>query len=91
MILSLIYDLSVVDWSKCLDYAKTKTVKLVADLWNQKLSVGEIEEIIHKSRTTVRECLKEAVILNLCDYSVAESRLRGAKLNKKRKEELAIV
>lgn len=86
--LSSIYDLSVVDWAKCLDYAKTKTVKLAADLWNQELSVGEIEEIIHKSRTTVRECLKEAVILNLCDYSVEESRLRGAKLNKKRKEEL---
>ena len=86
--LNQIYDLSIVDWAKCLDYAKTKIVTLVADLWNQELSVSEIAETLHKSRTTVRERLVDATILNLCDYSVEESRLRGAKLNKKRKEEL---
>ena len=86
--LSEIYDLSKVDWAECLDYAKSERVQEIADLWNDKLSLGEICEIAHLSRTNVRKHLLSGKQLGLCDYSVEESRLRGAKLNKKRKEEL---
>ena len=74
--------------AECLDYAKSERVQEVADLWNDKLSLGEICERTHLSRTNVRKHLLSGKQLGLCDYSVEESRLRGAKLNKKRKEEL---
>ena len=86
--LSEIYDLSKIDWAECLDYAKSERVQEIADLWNDKLSLGEICEMAHLSRTNVRKHLLSGKQLGLCDYSVEESRLRGAKLNKKRKEEL---
>lgn len=86
--LSEIYDLSKVDWAECLDYSKSERVQEIADLWNDKLSLGEICERTHLSRTNVRKHLLSGKQLGLCDYSVEESRLRGAKLNKKRKEEL---
>lgn len=86
--LSNIYDLSKVDWMECLDYTKSEMVQEIANLWNDKLPLGEICEKVHLSRTNVRKHLQNGKELGLCDYSIEESRLRGAKLNKKRKEEL---
>lgn len=84
-----LYDLSKVDWNKCLDYAKSERVQEISDLWNSKLSLGEICKTSHMSRTNVRKHLQNGKQLGLCDYSIEESRLRGIKLKKKRNEELA--
>jgi len=62
------FDLSSIDWNKCLFYASSSMVRHVADLYNAGYSNAEIANKLRVSRTTMWKWLKTASKLNLCDY-----------------------
>lgn len=67
--LSEIYDLSIVDWLKCHEYACSTLVKVACDLWNNGNDVKQICKIMKiKSGTTVRKYLKNGTELGWSDY-----------------------
>ena len=67
--LSILYDLSNIDWKKCFEATGISNVKRCADLWNQGItSTREISNIISMDITSVISYLKRAKILGLCDF-----------------------
>lgn len=66
--LNELFDLSIVDWKKCLFYASSSMVKHTADLYNLGYSNTEISKKLHVSMTTVWKWLKTASKLNMCAY-----------------------
>lgn len=66
--LSELFDLSIVDWSKCLLYASSSMVVHTAKLYNEGYTNTEISKILHVSMTTVWKWLKTAGELKLCNY-----------------------
>lgn len=71
-----VFDLSYVDWEYCDCNAQKTLIKPVADLYNQGLSVSEIQKIIGYCINTIRRWLTMAAKYNLCNYNRKESRRR---------------
>lgn len=63
--------------SKCEQAALSKTVSETASLWNDGMTVTEIENKIGRSRNAVISYLKRASDIGLCRYSEYEARKRG--------------
>lgn len=79
--LSNLFDLSVIDWNKCHEFACNSLVKITCDLWNSGVkSTIKISEIIKVSDVTVAKYLKQGVGLCWCDYDPKEVRVRIGKL-----------
>ena len=69
--LSILYDLSIIDWNKCFEATGISNVKRCADLWNSGMkNTKEISEEISMDRTSVIGYLKRAKTLGLCDYEL---------------------
>lgn len=77
--LSIILDLSDIDWIKCDREAQKKLVVEVAKLYNNGLSMQEIKSRLNFNIKTIRKWLKQATNVGLCDYSAKEMRIRGGK------------
>lgn len=71
-----IFDLSCVDWEYCDCNAQKTLIKQVVDLYNQGLSVSEIQKIVGYYINTIRRWLTTAAKYNLCNYNRKESRRR---------------
>lgn len=63
-----LFDLSVVDWIKCEEYAVNSILIKVCELWKEHCSVSQICEMIKCNRSTVWRYVNRGKELNLCDY-----------------------
>lgn len=77
-----LFDLSLIDFCKCGEFACSNLVKIVADLWNNGLSIKEIIEETEFSSSRVQHYLRRASKCNMCDWTPQESRIRGRKTQK---------
>lgn len=66
--LSVIFNLSNVDWRQCGYYASGSLVHETAKLYNDGISMEEISCILKYSKDSIRNFLKKATQLQLCDY-----------------------
>lgn len=72
--LSTIFDLSLIDWINCHEYACDSLVLKVCEVWrtNKDMMSSEIGKLLKLDKHTVIKYLKHGSYLGLCDYSEAE-------------------
>ncbi len=67
--LSVLFDLSNIDWDKCSLITFTSKVKFITDLWNNGMkNTKDISEYTGIHICTVISSLKKAAEIGLCDY-----------------------
>ena len=81
--LSLLFDLSVIDWVLCDNRAKSKLIIQAASLYNQGLCLAEIKSVLNYSKITIAKWLRQAKNIGLCDYDAKEAQSRGARFARK--------
>jgi len=65
-----LFDLSIIDWSKCEEYINKVSIKTACDHWNSGIkSSPKIAKVMGLSNTTVVSYLNRGVELELCDYN----------------------
>ena len=66
-----IFDLSIIDWNKCLEFGLTNLMRLACKYKkeNPNLTTVDISKIMNVSSVTVRNWLKIGSGLNLCSYN----------------------
>lgn len=79
--LSDLFNLNNINWVECDKYGQTKMIPEVARLYNQGLSIPEIQNIIGYHRKTIGRWLKQANNIGLCCYDLHESLIRSARNN----------
>jgi hypothetical protein len=72
-VLSEIFDLSIIDWIRCNEFACSNLVNIAADLWNKGYGVYAIVKEMCLADTTVVRYLKQAAECGLCDYTKENS------------------
>lgn len=82
-------DLSIVDFSECGEFACSNLVKVVADLWNDGLSVKDIVEEMQFSPARVQDYLRKSSKCNMCDWTPQGSHKRSAEMRKGEKHHMA--
>jgi predicted RNA-binding Zn-ribbon protein involved in translation (DUF1610 family) len=80
--LSSIFDLSIVNWNKCLEYCTTSLIKEAADLYNKNMLLKDIAKTLCRHCTTISRWLKQASIIGLCDYHVSSVYQRCKEISK---------
>ena len=75
--MSVIFDLSNVDWNMCNQLSLRSLVKTVSDLWNSGYTIQDIICIVHYSGTTIRKWLKQGKLARICDYTPNEAKIRS--------------
>lgn len=81
--LSEIFDLSNINWEKCLEKSMRDNNKIYSDLWNEGYGTKEICYITKKSSGTVVKWLKQGKMLKWNNYSLEESNKRRNLYNSK--------
>ena len=81
--LSIILDLSVIDWNYCDQVARSSMICTVANMYDSGMTIKEIIESTGYGHTTIHKWLKHAASINLCTYNPNESKLRSRKLVEK--------
>lgn len=66
--LSDMFDLSNINWNKCLEATMTSNIKTACGLWMSGLNVREISKNMDLSDSAIRKYLKQGAKLNWCDY-----------------------
>lgn len=85
-----IFDLSIIDWLKCEEFALNNRIKEVCEYKkdNSNMSTIDIGKIFKLKDITIRRYLKQGTELGWCNYNVEEelikSRQKIADSNKKR-------
>lgn len=64
------------DWNEILKHSMKSIVINVSNLWNDGLSISEIQHRVKIDRHTIRNYLKRTAKIGLCNYSKEESRSR---------------
>lgn len=69
-----IYDISAVDWTKCLEFALSSLVKRVCDYWNTHISITtkDVAKEFNLDESTIRKYLKTGSKLKWCNYNAKE-------------------
>ncbi|OSA92843.1 UNVERIFIED_ORG: hypothetical protein B2H93_13540 [Clostridium botulinum] len=68
--LNNIFNLNIINWLKCNEFALSNRVKEACDLWNKEVySIKEISSIMHINSTTTRTYLKNGTENNWCNYN----------------------
>ena len=80
--LSNLFDLSIVDFDKCGEFACSNLVRVVADLWNNGLSVKEIMAKTGFLPARVQDYLRKSAKCNMCDWTPQESYKRSSEMRK---------
>lgn len=78
-ILSEMFDLSIIDWLKCHEFACSNLINIAADLWNSGDGVYTIVEKMKLAEMTIVRYLKQASECGLCDYTRENSYKRMGK------------
>lgn len=79
--LSIIYDLSNIDWNSAHKDALKSFVVQAADMWNQGFGLIPICDMLNISKNTARRYLLQATEIGMCCYTQEESNKRGHKRN----------
>jgi len=67
------YDLSLIDWNKCHEFACNNLIKIACDLWCKGIkNPKDIGKIMQISRRTISNYLKMGNILDWCNYDSKE-------------------
>ena len=67
------YDLSLIDWLKCHEYACSSLVKVACDYWNNGVrSTTDIGNLMYLNYQTIIKYLKQGAKLDWCDYDPKE-------------------
>ena len=72
--------MSVIDWSKCHEFALSNRVKEACKLWHNLRNVKEISKIMKLHKTTVTRYLKQGVEIGWCDYDPREEIIRNGRI-----------
>ena len=65
-----LFDLSIIDWSKCEEYVNKVLIKTACDHWNSGIKNSpKIAKVMGLANTTVVSYLNRGVELGLCDYN----------------------
>lgn len=75
--LNNLFDLSNIDWVECDTQGQEKLVPKVAELYNNGLSLSEIQNLVGHHKKTIGRWLKQANNIGLCNYDTKEARIRG--------------
>ena len=78
--LNEIFNLSLVDWDKCDEFALKNLVKEVCDYWNNKEdweTTGDLAKKFKLNKSTIRDYLKKGAKLDFCIYDTQTERKRG--------------
>lgn len=67
--LSEIINLSPILWDECLRVALSSNIIESAKLYNSRYNIEDIAKMLRCNRSTVRDWLKQASQIDLCDYS----------------------
>ena len=77
--LNEIFDLSIIDWIQCEEYALKNIVKEVCDYWHkhyeinrENINFNDLEKVFKLSSTTLRNYVKKGTKLNWCNYDKQE-------------------
>lgn len=71
--LAQIVNLSLISWDECLRFALSSNIIKAAELYNKQYKIGTIATILQCNRCTVRDWLKQASQIYLCNYSAQNS------------------
>lgn len=82
--LNCIFDLNIIDWNKCNEYACSSCIKEACDYWNSGVkSTFEIADKMNIVSATVSNYLKRGYELGFCDYTTKLSQqINGMKFGK---------
>lgn len=95
--LNKIFDLSNIDWNKCLEYSYSNLVKEVCEYWNlhneinnENLTTRKLGEIFGLNDGTIRTYLKRGTELNWCNYNPKEEMKKSALKNRNKPKQVEI-
>lgn len=78
------FDLSHIDYKKCMEFAlRTRVKEICNDYNNSDLCIVELADKYSLHSTTIRKYLKQGTELNWCNYNTKEEVFRSRKINKK--------
>ena len=78
------YDLSLIDWLKCHEFACSSLVKIACDYWNDGIkSTTDISNLMHLNYQTIIKYLKQGTKLKWCDYNPKEIMINTRIINGK--------
>lgn len=79
--LAELFDLSSVDWNNILVKIEKPIIKTIYELWNKGYSISQLIKETRLNVDLIRNNLKNATILGLCDYNSKEATVRGNSKN----------
>ena len=77
--LSQVIDLHLISWDECLKSALSSNILKAVELYKKQYNILDIASLLQCNRQTVRDWLKQAAKINLCDYSSETSYSRSHK------------
>ena len=80
------FDLSVIDFEKCSEFATSNLAKVASEYWNGGLNVQEIAEIMKISKHTVMQYLRQGNDAKMCIYTPGEGVKRYSNVRANRNE-----
>ena len=84
--ISKLFDVSIVDWKRCEEFALNNKVKEVCDYWNSKKdseTIKDLAKVFNLSDVTIRKYLNNGNKINWCNY---DGKLEMIKSGKSRVE-----
>lgn len=85
-ILAELFDLSDVDWNKCIEISENNLLKEICDFYNKNTdaTLTAISKEFHIHAITIAKYLTIGATLGWCNYSKQESKKRSDRFNSKR-------
>jgi len=66
--LNELFDLSIVNWRDCEEFALSNMIKQVCDKWNEGSDITILKDTFNITRSCIRNYLKQGAELGWCDY-----------------------
>lgn len=76
-LLSVLFDLSDANWTQCHQFATSSLMMKAARYYDDGMGVGDIAQKMNYHPCTITAWLKQMASVNLCSYTVQDSRKRG--------------
>ena len=84
--LNELFDLSIIDWSKCEEFALSNLVKEVCQYWNNRQegeTTATLMKVFGLSRKAVTSYLKRGAVLGFCEYNPKEEVIKNSRVTGK--------
>lgn len=80
--LNQIYDLSSIDWLRCVEFSMKNLVREVCSYWSShnNLTTGELAKLFRMNQSTILQYLKSGTELGWCNYSVERELMKRNQL-----------